>query len=74
MKIEELKIILKDKRTKSVEYKNFLEDDYWYINVYNKEDNIIYQEDSSGYWEKYEYDEHGNETFWVDSTSYNRHI
>ena len=36
------------------------------ISTYNFNDKIIYHEDSSGYWEIYEYDANGNVTYTED--------
>jgi hypothetical protein len=38
--------------------------------IKDKNENIIYWEDSNGYWVKYEYDSNGNETYFGESTGY----
>ena len=34
---------------------------------YDSNDNVIYYENSNGYWAKYEYDSNGNETYYENS-------
>jgi YD repeat-containing protein len=41
-----------------------------YQHVYDKKGNLIYREDSNGYWEKYEYDKKGNLIYREDSNGY----
>lgn len=38
--------------------------------VYNTNDNLIYYEDSNGYWEKSEYDTNGNKIYVENSDGY----
>ena len=38
--------------------------------VYNTDGNIMYYENNSGFWIKYEYDANDNETYYEDSTGY----
>ncbi|MFA5749589.1 MAG: hypothetical protein WC927_05860 [Bacilli bacterium] len=38
--------------------------------VYNEKDNVIYFEDSNGYWSKWEYDEKDHRICYEDSNSY----
>jgi len=40
---------------------------YNVYNVYDQNDNLIYFEDSNGFWSKYEYDTNGNEIYFEDS-------
>ena len=37
------------------------------IRIYNQNGNIIYVEDSDGYWKKYEYDDNVNRIYWENS-------
>ena len=48
MKIEELKISLKDKRTKEIRYEYDLEDNYWFRFEYDKHGNMIYMKTHMG--------------------------
>jgi len=38
--------------------------------VYNTNDNLIYYEDSNGFWYKREYDSNGNNTYYEDSNGF----
>ena len=38
--------------------------------VYDEKGNVIYHEQSNGYWEKSEYDEKGNEIYYENSNGY----
>jgi hypothetical protein len=39
-------------------------------NIYDENGNIIYYEDTNGYWEKREYDDNGNEIYFENSDGY----
>ena len=41
-----------------------------YFEVYNEKGNVIYFEDSDGYWSKNEYNEKGNEIYYENSDGY----
>jgi hypothetical protein len=40
------------------------------LELYNSNGRLIYDEDSNGYWYKYEYDSTGNVTYYGDSNGY----
>ncbi len=41
-----------------------------YVEVYDENDNLIYYEDSKGYWSKSKYDERDNRIYYEDSKGY----
>ena len=40
------------------------------LEIRNKNSNLIYKERSDGLWEKYEYDDRGNERYYEDSNGF----
>jgi len=62
LKQEEYELILPKVFNRSVSIKG--------NNVYDTDDNIIYYENSSGDWAKYEYDTNGNLIYWETSNGY----
>ena len=40
------------------------------LEIRNKNGNLIYKERSDGLWEKYEYDDRGNERYYEDSNGF----
>jgi len=54
---------------KLLDIKNYIIEDS-YLNIYDNNDNKVYEEHSNGYWQKWECDSNGNVIYSINSTGY----
>ncbi len=65
--IEKTNIKIHNKLTKKIEYLLYLDRGYCYKLEFDTRGNLIYYEDSDGFWSKYEYNSEGNRIYYENS-------